>query len=113
MPHAASNTVLIWRASLAKQPTASRVGRVSLAQIRYFVAVAEEGNVGRASTGLRVAQPAVSRQIRQLEDELGTSLFERTSRGMKLSAAGEVFLGHARGILDGVRAAEKAVKGVG
>ena len=89
------------------------MGPVSLAQIRYFVAVAEEGNVGRASTGLRIAQPAVSRQIRQLEDELGTSLFERTSRGMKLSPAGEVFLGHARGILEGVRAAEKAVKGIG
>jgi DNA-binding transcriptional LysR family regulator len=81
-----------------------------LAQIRYFVAVAEEGNVGRASSGLRVAQPAVSRQIRQLEDELGSRLFERTARGMTLSPAGEVFLAHARGILAGVRAAEEAMR---
>jgi DNA-binding transcriptional LysR family regulator len=83
---------------------------VSLAQIEYFVAVAEEGNVGRAARGLRIAQPAVSRQIRRLEDELGMPLFLRTSRGMKLSGAGEVFLTHARGILQGVRAAADDVK---
>jgi DNA-binding transcriptional LysR family regulator len=85
------------------------VTAVSLSQIEYFVAVAEEGNVGRASLNLRVAQPAVSRQIRRLEDELGARLFVRTPRGMRLSAAGEVFLGHARGILGSVRAAQDAV----
>lgn len=82
---------------------------MSLAQIEYFVAVAEEGNVGRASRVLRVAQPAVSRQIRRLEDELGARLFVRTPRGMHLSPAGEVFLAHARGIVGGVRAARDAV----
>jgi DNA-binding transcriptional LysR family regulator len=87
-----------------------RLSCVSLAQIEYFVAVAEEGNVGRAARGLRIAQPAVSRQIRRLEDELGAALFLRTSRGMKLSGAGEVFLTHARGILQGVRAAADDVK---
>ncbi len=84
---------------------------MSLSQIEYFVAVAEEGHVGRAASALRIAQPAVSRQIRRLEDELGTLLFRRTPRGMALSEAGHVFLGHARGILDGVRAAENAVRG--
>lgn len=83
---------------------------VSLAQIEYFVAVAEEGHVGRAASNLRIAQPAVSRQIRRLEDELGSPLFLRTSRGMTLSGAGEVFLTHARAILRGVRAAREAVK---
>jgi DNA-binding transcriptional LysR family regulator len=83
---------------------------VSLAQIEYFVAVAEEGHVGRAASTLRIAQPAVSRQIRRLEDELGAPLFLRTSRGMTLSGAGEVFLAHARAILDGVRAAREAVR---
>jgi DNA-binding transcriptional LysR family regulator len=83
---------------------------VSLAQIEYFVAVAEEGHVGRAAAQLRIAQPAVSRQIRRLEEELGSALFVRTPRGMTLSGAGEVFLGHARLILEGVRAATDEVK---
>jgi DNA-binding transcriptional LysR family regulator len=85
---------------------------VSLAQIEYFVAVAERGHVGRAASHLRIAQPAVSRQIRRLEDELGSPLFVRTPRGMKLSRAGEVFLGHARVILRGVRAAKEDVLGM-
>jgi DNA-binding transcriptional LysR family regulator len=83
---------------------------VSLAQIEYFVAVAEEQNVGRAARALRVAQPAVSRQIRRLEEELGAALFVRTPRGMRLSDAGAVFLEHAKGILAGVHAARSAVR---
>jgi DNA-binding transcriptional LysR family regulator len=88
----------------------SRIDPVSLAQIQYFVAVAEEGHVGRAANALRIAQPAVSRQIRRLEDELGASLFVRTPRGMELSGSGHVFLGHARAILERVRAAEEAIR---
>jgi DNA-binding transcriptional LysR family regulator len=83
---------------------------VSLAQIEYFVAVSETGNVGRASLVLRVAQPAISRQIRHLEDELGAVLFERTPRGMVLSEAGSTFLVHARAILDRVADAKTAVR---
>jgi DNA-binding transcriptional LysR family regulator len=83
---------------------------VSLSQLQYFVAVAEEGHVGRAASALRIAQPAVSRQIRRLEDELGASLFVRTPRGMTLSEPGRVFLGHAHAILERVRAAEEAVR---
>jgi DNA-binding transcriptional LysR family regulator len=83
---------------------------VSLDQIEYFVAVAEEGHVGRAARKLRVAQPAVSRQIRRLEDELRAPLFMRTPRGMRLLEAGAVFLQHAREILGGIEAARGAVQ---
>jgi DNA-binding transcriptional LysR family regulator len=85
---------------------------VSLAQVRYFVAVAEEGHVSRAASALRVAQPAVSRQIRLLEDELGAALFVRTARGMRLTPPGAVFLEHARSILAQVDLAARAVRSV-
>jgi DNA-binding transcriptional LysR family regulator len=85
---------------------------MSLAQVRYFVVVAEERNITRASRKLRIAQPPLSRGIRSLEDELGTQLFERTPRGVDLTPAGELFLDHARAILARVDEATRAVKAV-
>lgn len=83
---------------------------MSLAQLHYFVTVAEEQNVGRAAERLHVAQPPLSRQIQKLEDELGVPLFARTSRGMRLLPDGTKFLVHARRILAEVEAARDAMR---
>ena len=72
---------------------------MELRHLRYFVMVAEERNVSRASARLRVSQPAVSRQLHDLENELGVPLFLRRHNGLALTDAGESFLAHARGIL--------------
>ena len=81
---------------------------MELRHLRYFVAVGEEQHYGRAARRLRVAQPALSRQIQDLEKELGFKLFERLPRGVKLSAAGKLFLDDARRILQEV--SEAAVR---
>src|SRR4030095_713425 len=78
---------------------------MELRHLRYFVAVGEEQHYGRGAHRLRVAQPALSRQIQDLEEEVGFKLFERLSRGVKLSAAGKLFLEDARRILQQVNEA--------
>ena len=84
---------------------------MELRHLRYFVAVGEEQHYGRASSRLRVAQPALSRQIQDLEEEVGFKLFERLPRGVKLSAAGKLFLEDARRILQDVsEAAARAAR---
>ncbi len=82
---------------------------MSLAQIQYFVAVAEEGNLSKAALRLAVSQPPLTRQIRLLEDGLGAPLFERRPRGMSLLPAGQRFLVHARRVLAELAAARTTV----
>ncbi len=72
---------------------------MELRQLRYFVAVAETLNFGRAAATLNMSQPPLSRQIKAFEAELGTTLFNRTTRGVRLSAAGVALLGEARRLL--------------
>ncbi|WP_234086524.1 LysR substrate-binding domain-containing protein [Azonexus sp. R2A61] len=69
-------------------------------QLKYFIAVAEELNIGRAAARLHISQPPLTRQIQQLEEEFDTQLFLRTPRGVELTQAGEMFLRDARNIRD-------------
>jgi LysR family transcriptional regulator, benzoate and cis,cis-muconate-responsive activator of ben and cat genes len=84
---------------------------VELRHLRYFVAVAEMENVSRAALKLHVSQPALSRQIRDLEDEIGFSLLERTAKSVRLTEAGRAFLEEARAILK--HAGDAMLKGRG
>lgn len=72
---------------------------MELRHIRYFVVVAEECNLTRAAKRLMIAQPPLSRQIKDLEEELGTQLFVRKSKGLELTEAGHHFLSYATRIL--------------
>jgi DNA-binding transcriptional LysR family regulator len=72
---------------------------MELRHLRYFLAVGEAGNFTKAAARLRVAQPALSRQIRYLEDEIGVKLLRRSSRGVTLTGEGKLFLEEVRGLL--------------
>jgi DNA-binding transcriptional LysR family regulator len=83
---------------------------MELRHLRYFIVVAEEENVTRAAARLRVSQPPLSRQIRDLEAELGVELFERTGKSLHLNAAGKLFLVEARAVLERADQAMQALK---
>lgn len=85
---------------------------MELRHIRYFIAVAEEQNVTRAAARLHVSQPPLTRQIQDLESELGVALFERTGRAIRLTEAGKVFLRGAKAVLQRVEAALHATRAV-
>src|SRR5687768_10073321 len=78
---------------------------MELRHLRYFVAVGEEQHYGRGAQRLRVAQPALSRQIQDLEEEIGFKLFDRLARGVQLTSAGKLFLEEGRRLLQQVDAA--------
>src|SRR5579862_868960 len=75
---------------------------MELRHLRYFVGAGEEQHFGRAAERLHVAQPALSRQIQDLEEEMGFAMFDRLPRGVRLNAAGKLFLADARRILQDV-----------
>jgi len=74
---------------------------VELRHLRYFLAVGEALNFTKAAARLRIAQPALSRQIQDLEDEIGVDLLRRSPRGVILTAEGKLFLEEAREMLAG------------
>lgn len=86
---------------------------LDLRKLRYFVAVAERLHFGRAAEALHITQPALSRQIRQLERELGVELFVRTSRDVTLTPAGEQLLADGRRLLSSSRATLERVRRTG
>jgi DNA-binding transcriptional LysR family regulator len=85
---------------------------MELRHLRYFVAVAEEENVSRAALKLHVSQPGISRQIKDLEDEIGFQLFERSAKSVKLTDAGKTFLTEARAVLQRTDDAVKTARAV-
>jgi DNA-binding transcriptional LysR family regulator len=83
---------------------------MELRHLRYFIAVAEEGNLTRAAERIGIQQPPLSQQIRALERELDARLFHRKPRGMELTDAGRAFLGEARAIIANLELASETAR---
>jgi DNA-binding transcriptional LysR family regulator len=86
---------------------------MELRQLRHFVAVAEEGNISRAAKRIFLTQPALSRQIKALEDEIGQCLLERQAHSIRLTPAGEALLHEARELLQHAGQVLESVRGAG
>ena len=85
---------------------------MELRHLRYFIAVAEEQNVTRAAARLHVAQPSLSRQIRDLEDDLGVALLDHGAKAVRLTEAGRAFLVEARAVIARLDEAVQSTKAV-
>ena len=86
---------------------------MDIEQLRSFLAVADELHFGRAAERLHVAQPPLSRTIKRLERELGTRLFDRNTRSVRLTSSGQALMDPAKEVLDALRRAETAVRSAG
>jgi DNA-binding transcriptional LysR family regulator len=86
---------------------------IELSQIRYFLAAVEHGSFRKAASGLGIQESTISRRIRDLEDQLGASLFIRHNGGVRLTVAGQRYVVHARKVLRQIGQGEKAVAAIG
>jgi LysR family nitrogen assimilation transcriptional regulator len=86
---------------------------MELRSLKYFVTIAELGNISGAATRLGIAQPALTRHVKQLEEELSTTLLNRLARGVQLTASGREFLDYANRILAEVAQAKHEITGQG
>ena len=82
----------------------------NLAQYRIFYAVAQEGNISRAAASLYISQPAISKSIQKLEESLGTPLFSRSSRGVRLTEEGALLFQHVKIAFDSLKAGEEQLR---
>ncbi|MEU6818459.1 LysR substrate-binding domain-containing protein [Streptomyces sp. NPDC046860] len=82
---------------------------MEIRQLRYFIAVAQEANFTRAAELVHISQPGISAQIRQLENDLGATLIDRSGRSVQLTAVGEVVLAHAKSVLSSMDSLRQAV----
>src|SRR5437762_12458503 len=85
---------------------------MELRHLHYFIGVGEEENVSRAALRLHVSQPALSRQVRDLEEELGFLLLERSAKSVRLTEAVRAFLNEARAVLQRADEAVKAARAI-
>jgi len=83
---------------------------MDIKQLRYFIAIAEEGSLSAASQRLRVAQPSLSQHVIKVEQELGVTLINRSPRGVALTSSGEILLHHAREICQSMSVCQETVK---
>src|SRR5207253_4147470 len=99
-----------YRKSLRRAGTGSKAG-TELRHLRYFIAVADAGSLAvAAEQKLHTSQPSLSRQIRDLEQEVGVQLMNRSAHGIELTSAGKALLDHARTALLRAEAAREALR---
>lgn len=84
---------------------------MTLQQLKYIIMVAETGVITEAAEKLFISQPSLTNQIKELEKEMGITIFDRTNKGINISKEGEVFLGYARQVVEQANLLEEAYKG--